>query len=66
MIHSKVLKWAIWFGVASALFFGGLALRMRTLGIGGYTRPVAGLFMFLGVIIFGTLLVYFLIKNLTL
>jgi hypothetical protein len=50
--------------VAAALFFGGLAIRLKLTPDGRYLKGVGFLMMFLGIILFGTLLVVFSVKYL--
>jgi len=62
MMHTIKKNWTKWMllvAVAAALFFGGLALRLKITNDRVYVKGTGFLMMFLGIILFGTLLVTF-------
>jgi hypothetical protein len=63
-IKQNWTRWLILAAVAAAMFFGGLAIRLRITTDRVYVKGIGFLLMFLGIILFGTLLVVFSVKYL--
>lgn len=56
-------KWMMWIVVASVLFFGGMGFVLST-GYSSVFKAFSRFAMFFGLIIYGTILVIFIVRNL--